>query len=104
MHLVRRFSLPLLLASLLLGLQLAGCAGAPVQEMSNARQAIRAAKAAGAEQHAPELYHEAQQLVEAARLNLGKREYRLARDQAEEARSKAIEARRVAEQATGKTP
>ena len=46
--------LPLLLAVVLLfGAVMAGCAGAPVQEMSNARQAVRAAERAGAATAAP---------------------------------------------------
>ena len=41
------------LVALLCGLLAAGCAGAPAQQMSDARQAIRAAEQAGAQQHAP---------------------------------------------------
>jgi uncharacterized iron-regulated membrane protein len=92
------------LAWLLVGLHLSGCAGAPVQEMSNARQAVRAAQRAGAEQHAPELLAEAQKLLEQASGNLSHREYRAARDQAEQARAKALEARRLAEEATKTKP
>ncbi|MGH8272904.1 MAG: DUF4398 domain-containing protein [Gammaproteobacteria bacterium] len=43
----------------LLGLALAGCAAPPVQTMSNARQAVQAAKAAGAPRYAPRIYAEA---------------------------------------------
>jgi hypothetical protein len=100
MTLIRRYTLPLLLAALTMA---AGCAGAPLQEMSDARQAIGAAQRAGAEKHAPELLGEAQKLVESARLNLTKREYRQARDEAERARDKAIEARRIAEYVTKST-
>jgi hypothetical protein len=89
-----------LLVALLCGLLAAGCAGAPAQQMSDARQAIRAAEQAGAGQHAPELLAEAQQLVDRARVNLEKGEYRQARDDAELARTKAIEARRRSEMAT----
>ena len=60
------------LVALLCGLLAAGCAGAPAQQMSDARQAIRAAEQAGAQQHAPELRAEAQQLIERARVNLQK--------------------------------
>ena len=95
-----RPKLPSLVVALLCGLLAAGCAGAPAQQMSDARQAIRAAEQAGAGQHAPELLAEAQQLVERARINLQKGEYRQARDDAEQSRAKAIEARRVAEAAT----
>jgi hypothetical protein len=78
-----------------------GCAGAPVQEMSNARQAVRAAEKAGAVALAPELLAEARQALRNAESHLRQGEYRTARDEAELARAKAVEARRVAE-ATGK--
>jgi hypothetical protein len=91
---------PSLVVALLCGLLAAGCAGAPAQQMSDARQAIRAAEQAGAGQHAPQLLAEAQQLVERARLNLEKGEYRQARDDADLARAKAMEARRLSEAAT----
>jgi hypothetical protein len=100
MTLIRRYTLPLILAALNLA---AGCAGAPLQEMSDARQAIGAAQRAGAEEHAPSQLTEAQRLVESARLNLTKGEYRQARDEAERAREKAMEARRIAEDATKAT-
>ena len=86
--------LPVLLAVLL-----TACAAIPAQEMSDARQAIRAAERAGAEKHAPELLAEAQRLVETARLNIQKGEYREAREEAVLAREKAMEARRLAETA-----
>jgi hypothetical protein len=95
-----RPKLPSLIVALLCGLLAAGCAGAPAQQMSDARQAIRAAEQAGAGQHAPQLLAEAQQLVERARLNLEKGEYRQARDDADLARTKAMEARRLSEAAT----
>jgi hypothetical protein len=101
MHPLRRYVLPFLLAAFLAGPWLAGCAGMPHQEMSDARQAIRAAERAGAEKHAPELLGEAKALVETARQNILKGEYREARDEAVLAREKAMEARRLAETASG---
>jgi len=101
MQFIRRYALPFLLAALLAGPLLAGCAGMPLQQMSDARQAIRAAEHAGAEQHAPELLGEARALVESARQYMHKGEYREARDDAELARAKAMEARRISEAATG---
>jgi len=68
------------------------CAGAPVQEMSNARQAISAARAAGAARIAPQKLTEAQTLLEAAEASLQQRAYRDARRSAVSARSKAAEA------------
>ena len=71
---------------------LPGCAGAPVQEMSNARQAIKAAREAGAAQIVPETLNEAQTLLERAEMNLQRRSYRDARRDAIAARGKASEA------------
>lgn len=73
-------------------LGLAGCAGAPVQEMSNARQAIKAARDAGADRVAPRVMSEAQSLLERAESNLQQRHYRDARRAALQARGKASEA------------
>lgn len=101
MQFIRRFALPFLLLALCTAPMLGGCAGMPLQQMSDARQAIRAAEHAGAEKHAPELLGEARGLVETARESMHKGEYRAARDDAERARNKAMEARRVAEAAQG---
>jgi hypothetical protein len=101
MPFIRRYALAFLLAALFSAPLLGGCAGMPLQEMSDARQAIRAAERAGAGQHAPELLDEARRLVESARQSMHKGEYREARDDAETARAKAMEARRVAEGAQG---
>lgn len=68
------------------------CANAPVQEMSNARQAIKAARAAGAAEAAPHILTEAQVLLEHAEASLQKRDFRDARRSALSARSKAAEA------------
>ena len=95
-----RIILPLLLAfALLSGAVVSGCAGAPVQEMSNARQAVRAAEHAGAAATAPEVFDEARQLLKSAESLLRRGDYRSARDQAELARTKAVEARSLAEAA-----
>jgi len=102
MQFLRQLFPPFALASLLIGIQIAGCVGAPVQEMFDARQAIRAARQAGAEQHAPAELAEAQRYLDLAKGNLQHGEYRDARDNAEQARARALEARRLAEEATGK--
>jgi len=81
-----------------------GCAGAPVQEMYDARVAVKAAQKAGAEEFAPDLMGEAQRLLASAKANVSKGEYRVARDQAEQAREKAMEARRIAELAKSPPP
>jgi len=73
-------------------LALAACAGAPVQEMSNARQAIRAARDAGADKTAPQKLNEAEVLLNRAEDSLERRAYREARRNAIAARDKAAEA------------
>ena len=98
---IRRIARPFLLATLVAAPLFAGCAGMPLQQMSDARQAIRAAERAGAEKHAPGLLGEARALVEGARMSMHEGDYREARDDAEQARAKAMEARRVAEEARG---
>jgi hypothetical protein len=90
--------------AVLFAVVLVGCAGAPVQEMSNARQAVRAAERAGAEAAAPELLEAARQSLRSAEINIRRHEYRVARDEAEQARAHAVEARRVAEAARSTTP
>lgn len=71
-----------------------GCAIAPpVQEMSDARQAIRAAVDAEARQYAPDMLRESEQLLDTAARELENGHYRQARLAAVAAREKAIEAR-----------
>jgi len=65
---------------------------APAQEMSDARQAIRAAREAGAEQVAPQQFMEARRFLEQAEASLQGRDYREARRNAVAARGKAVEA------------
>jgi len=96
----RRAKSPLLKVALLAVALAMGCAGAPVQQMSDARQAVRAAQKADAKIHAPDLLAEAEKLLASAKANLDRGEYRLARDEAEMARARAMEARRIAEAAT----
>ncbi len=73
------------------------CAPAPVQEMSEARQAIDSARAAGAGQHAKEQLDEANSLLDAAQQMLNDRRFRDARRSASQARDAAIRARETAE-------
>lgn len=68
----------------------------PAQQMSDARQALQSAKAAGAALYAPSLFSEAQQLLaDADRFTDGGR-FDLAAKVAERARLIAIKARRKA--------
>lgn len=89
---------------LLLAVLACACVGMPVQEMSNARQAVRAAEQAGAATAAPDLMAEAKQLLKDAVEHQQQGDYRTARDEAEQARAKAVEARRVAEAARAPSP
>ncbi len=98
MPITRRLKFSLSLVALMAYAMVAGCAGAPIQEMSDARQAIRAAERAGAAKYAPEPLAEAKKLVEQARAQMQQREYREARYAAEEARTKAVQARRISEE------
>jgi hypothetical protein len=76
-----------------MSLSLAGCAGAPVQEMSNARQAIKAARdATGSSKATPASLIEAEALLNRAEDSLQKRAYKQARREAIAARGKAAEA------------
>jgi hypothetical protein len=78
---------------------LVACGTAPVQEMSEARQAIEAARAAGARDYAAEEYDRAESLLKNAEHMLNNRNYNKARESANEARDEAIRAREVAQQA-----
>jgi hypothetical protein len=69
-----------------------GCATPPVQEMSNARQAIAAAEDAGAEAAAAPLLAEARALLASAETKLQRENYIGARLDATSARIKAVEA------------
>lgn len=81
-------------------LTVAGCIGWPVQEFSDARQAISAAQKAGAEKYAPATLAEARKQLSDAKASANRGDYRTARDEAGQAREKAIEARQAAEKAT----
>ncbi|HRP88279.1 MAG TPA: DUF4398 domain-containing protein [Gammaproteobacteria bacterium] len=73
-------------------LLLAACASAPVQEMSDARQAIHAAEEAGAAAYAPEALQDAKRLLTSAERKLQREAFQSARIDAREARRRAAEA------------
>lgn len=80
-------------AIILLTLMIASCvAGPPVQEMSDARQAIAAAEESNAAALAPDELNEARRLLEQAETQLRARYYTLAQTSAIQARSRAVEA------------
>ena len=85
--------LPLLVAVL----ALSACAAPPVQEMSDARQAIQAAETAGASQYAPVVLRQAKDYLFSAEQKLEKRAYNGARNGARLAKQKATHARSIAE-------
>lgn len=76
---------------------LVACAGPPVQEMSDARQAIQAAEEAGAAKYAPVPLGQAQDALSSAETKLQKRAYNGARNDARLAKQKATHARSIAE-------
>jgi hypothetical protein len=78
----------------------AGCKTAPVQEMSEARQAIDAARAAGAERYANTELERALSSLKTAEQMLNDRRFRDARRSARQARDEAIKARQAAQEAS----
>lgn len=91
---VKRFAVSLFLLGVVFG-----CASAPVQEMSDARQSIEAAREAGALQYAPANLSEAESYLEQAKRLLDEGRYDEARQRARSARELALEARRKAMEA-----
>jgi len=83
------------LAAVLL-LSLFACVTIPIQEMSDARQAIHSAEDAGAAQWAPNSLMSAQKLLLVAEQALASEKYTHARETAAAARSHALKARRLA--------
>ncbi|MEX2123967.1 MAG: hypothetical protein WD795_08745 [Woeseia sp.] len=74
-------------------LVLAGCgSGPPVQEMSDARQAIAVAREAGAAERAAEQLRDAEALLDSAQQKLTDRAYDAARNDALQAKLKALDA------------
>ena len=88
--------------SLLIGLLLvAGCSTSPpVQEMSDARQAVAAAKEAGAEQTAAEDFRAAEAYLDSAQRKLSEHAYAQARRDALQAKTKAHDALAMIESST----
>lgn len=78
---------------------LSACAVAPVQEMSDARQALNAAEQAGAAEFAAASLERAQALLREAEAGLSKRRYNEAREDANAAKAEALVALRTAEKA-----
>jgi hypothetical protein len=78
---------------------LAACgSGPPVQEMSDARQAIAVAREAGAAERASADLEAAERYLENAQRHLSERAYNAARENALKAKLKALDALAAAEQ------
>ena len=80
---------------------LGACAGAPVQSMSDARQAIGAAEAAGAANVVPDQLVTARGDLKRAEESLRAHDYRAARREAEAARAQAAAALAATQAAQG---
>lgn len=78
-------------------LALTACQTAPVQEMSDARQAISVARDAGAAEQASVEFKSAVDLLESAERHLNQRMYQNARRDALEAKLKALDALQLSE-------
>jgi predicted lipid-binding transport protein (Tim44 family) len=79
-------------AAVLVAASLYACAGAPVQEMSDARQALAAAEQAHADRVAPSDVERARRLLEAAQAALDAGDFSTAREDAQLARQSALRA------------
>ena len=75
----------------------------PVQELSDARQAIAVAREAGASEHAPGVLKAAETYLDSALRNLAKKEYELAKLDAIEAKKDALNALAVAASSSDKS-
>ncbi|MEK8088550.1 DUF4398 domain-containing protein [Thermithiobacillus plumbiphilus] len=72
---------------------MAGCASAPVQEMSDARAAIAEAQRSGAAEHAPLGLSTAESLLNRAQIEIEVQNYLMAREYARQAKDAAVQAR-----------
>lgn len=80
----------------LLMLSASGCVSAPVQEMSDARQAVEAAEAVGAQSKAHDVYIKATAHIRRAESALQDGDYESAREHAMWAKTHALDARQRA--------
>jgi predicted S18 family serine protease len=73
-----------------------GCSSMPVQEVSDARQAITSARAAGGDRYTPQTLEQAERLIDQALADLALGHYHSARVAALTAKRRAIYAREAA--------
>jgi len=90
-------SLPRLYGMLAAPLLLLGCGSIPVQEMSDARQAVEAAEAARADALAPSDYQRAVILLRNAEAEWAMGDYDAAHDSAARAKHRAMQAQQEAQ-------
>lgn len=96
MHKKRSFpGFPTKLVTLVSLSLMAACSSPPVQEMSDARQAIKAAEGANAAVHAPERLSKARSHLKEAEQKLQKKAYNSAKHDAIQAKNQALEALRA---------
>ncbi|MDH3533223.1 MAG: DUF4398 domain-containing protein [Gammaproteobacteria bacterium] len=98
---IPHLSLVLTLAALLV---VSGCQTAPVQEMSDARQAISVAREAGAAQNAADDFNAAVNYLQSAERYLNEQQYSNARRDALQAKLKALDALRRTEASSEVNP
>lgn len=93
---VRSLRSSILYAVLVITVSVSGCTSVPVQEMSDARQAIRAAQNEGVSSQTSSEFAEALQLIKFAQKKMESGEYQKARMNALSAKQKALDARQKA--------
>lgn len=81
-------------------LLLISCASAPVQEMSDARQAIQAAREASVHSTPHPDLRQAESLLKEAELALENGDYKIARSRANQAREAALQAQKALNEAS----
>lgn len=84
-----------ILASVFLVTMIVSCVAAPVQEMSDARQAIQAASKSTRPLHINDELLKAQRMLKDAESALAEGEYKKAREKAQAARDYAMQAQKV---------
>jgi hypothetical protein len=89
---MQTFSHSIRFFAFVLVLSVSACAGVPVQEMSDARQAVEAARQAGADVRAPKELTAAEALLESAEKALAEGNFKRARADAHAAHDKAVTA------------
>jgi hypothetical protein len=92
-----------LLYTIVCSVVLSACSAPPQKEINSAQAAIDAARAAGAEQYAPESFAAATMALQQSHEAVAQRDYRLALTRAVDASDRAQEAARLAAEGKAKT-